>query len=169
MTLAEQLYSMMQANQKAMQPTDLAVGTVTSADPLLISINSAMEPLRREVLLLTESVVEKKIPVLEHGHTVSGLSHTHAVTGLDHTHSYDSGTKTTGSALAGSYDTDSKLSGSHPSGEALADISVIEHGRELPVENGYIILNRGLAAGDKVLLLRVQRGQKFIVLSRVFD
>ena len=37
----------------------------------------------------------------------------------------------------------------------------------LPVENGFIILNRGLAVGDKVLLLRVQSGQKFIILSRV--
>lgn len=168
MTLAEQLYSMMQANQKAMQPTDLVVGTVTSAEPLEISINSAMEPLRREVLLLTESVVEKKIPVLEHGHTVGGLSHSHTVTGLGHAHGYDSSTKVTDSALSGSYPTDSQLAGSYPSGEALADIAVLEHGQALPVENGYILLNRGLAAGDKVLLLRVLRGQKFIVLSRVF-
>ena len=38
-----------------------------------------------------------------------------------------------------------------------------------PVEGGYIILNRGLEAGDKVLMLRVQNGQKFLVLSRVFE
>ena len=32
----------------------------------------------------------------------------------------------------------------------------------------YIILNPALKVGDKVLLLRVQSGQKFIVLSRVY-
>ena len=36
------------------------------------------------------------------------------------------------------------------------------------MEDGYIILNRALAVGDEVILLRVQNGQKFIVLSRVF-
>ena len=32
-----------------------------------------------------------------------------------------------------------------------------------------IILNRRLEEGDRVLLLRVQHGQKFIVLSRIFE
>lgn len=46
-----------------------------------------------------------------------------------------------------------------------------ENGDPLPVneEEKYVVLNRGLAAGDKVLLLRVQNGQKFIVLSRIFE
>jgi hypothetical protein len=37
------------------------------------------------------------------------------------------------------------------------------------VKGGYIILNRALETGDKVLLLRVMRGQQFIILSRVFE
>lgn len=32
---------------------------------------------------------------------------------------------------------------------------------------GKIQITRGLQAGDKVLMLRVQKGQKFIVLSRI--
>lgn len=52
----------------AMQPTDLRIGTVNSADPLEITINPAMAPLRRKVLYLTEAVVEKKIPILRHSH-----------------------------------------------------------------------------------------------------
>ncbi len=99
MNLAQQLYAMMQANQDAMQLTDVATGTVTSAGPLEITINAAMQPLRREVLYLTEAVVEKKVPA--------------------------------------------------PGGD--------------------IVINRALAAGDKVLLLRVQHGQKYIVLSRIFE
>ena len=53
---------------------------------------------------------------------------------------------------------------------ALLESQIIcqEFGQALPVENGYIILNRALAVGDEVILLRVQNGQRFIVLSRVF-
>lgn len=42
--------------------------------------------------------------------------------------------------------------------------------KKLPLskDKKYIILNRALEKGDKVLLLRVQNGQKFIVLSRIF-
>ena len=37
------------------------------------------------------------------------------------------------------------------------------------MEDGYIILNKKLETGDKVLLLRVCRGQQFIILSRIFE
>ena len=49
------------------------------------------------------------------------------------------------------------------------EIVCCEDGKPLPVKDGYIILNRALEAGDKVLLLRVMRGQQFIILSRVFE
>lgn len=136
MTLSETLYMMMQQNQQAGQPTDLRVGTVTSTDPLEISINTAMAPLRREVLLLTESVVEKKIPVLQHNHIIHD--------------SYSGG-------------------GSSEDNLLESQIVCYENGQPLPVEDGYIILNRALAVGDRVLLLRVQNGQGYIILSRVFE
>lgn len=148
LTLAEQLYFMMQSNQAALQPTDVAVGTVTRADPLEITINTAMAPLRREVLYLTQSVVEKKLPVLAHTHSTTGLEHIHTV-----------GSSTTAGALNGTYQ----------SSESLGDLAVLENGSPLPAKNGYIILNKGLAINDKVLLLRVESGQKYIVLSRIFD
>lgn len=131
--------------------------------------------------------VEKKIPVLSHehitagfrhNHTVSGLGYSHAVTVLGHSHSTDEGS--TGTGLGGSYQTDEGLGGSYATGDALTpdaytsdqrlkDIVCYEDGKALPVEDGYIILNRGLAVGDGVLLLRVMRGQQFIVLSRIFE
>ena len=97
-----------------------------------------MAPLRESVLYLTSSVVEKKIPVLEH---------IHAITVHD---SYTGG-------------------GTADCASALSNIACYENGTALPVENGYIIINRALAMGDKVLLLRVQNGRKFIVLSRVCE
>lgn len=133
MELRDVLQQMMQANQKGMQPTELCIGTVTSASPLEITINTQMAPLRSPVLYLTESVIEKKIPILQHTHVI--------------------------------HDT---YSGGGSCEEALSAIACQENGKALPVENGYIILNRSLAVGDEVLLLRVQHGQKFIVLSRTF-
>ncbi len=136
MNLSEQLYKMMQDSMGAAQLADLRVGTVTKAKPLEITINTAMDALRGSVLLLTESVVEKKIPVLQHNHVI--------------------------------HDT---YSGGGVCEDALLESKIIavEHGRSLPVRDGYIILNRALEEGDKVLLLRVSGGQRFIVLSRVFE
>lgn len=68
----------------------------------------------------------------------------------------------------------SPLAHSHPYGDgmvtqdALEGVSCAENGQALPADSSGIILNRGLETGDKVLLLRVQRGQKFVVLSRIF-
>ena len=128
MELKDVFYQMIAEGQRASQPAELRVGTVVSVSPLSISINTAMAPLQQSVLLLTSAVIERKIPVLSHTHTVSGQE----------------------------------------TGDALEDLACLENGAALPVENGYILLNRGLQEGDRVVLLRVQGGQKFLVLSRVF-
>ena len=86
----------------------------------------------------------------------------------------------TGAALQGSYRTATGLNESlqtetclkqdaFESDERLTDIFCLEDGKKLPVKDGYIILNRGLEKGDKVLMLRVCRGQQFIILSRIFE
>ena len=159
MELKDVLYQMMQENAAAGQPTDLRVGTVTSEEPLEITINPAMAPLRRRQLYLTEPVVEKKIPVLTHKHYISTLTHTHTAPG-----------GATGPALEGSYLGEGSLV-SEGFNATLQDQDIVcwENGKELPIEDGFIILNRKLETGDKVLLLRVQSGQKFIVLSRIFE
>lgn len=159
MELKDVLYQMMQENAAAGQPTDLRVGTVTSEEPLEITINPAMAPLRRRQLYLTEPVVEKKIPVLTHKHYISTLTHIHTAPG-----------GATGPALEGSYlGEDSLVSEGFNATLQDQDIVCWENGKELPIEDGFIILNRKLETGDKVLLLRVQSGQKFIVLSRIFE
>ena len=111
---------------------------MTAVDPLEITISASMAPLRAGVLYLTVDVVEKKIPVVQHSHTI----------------------KVTDTFTGG---------GSATCSTELTDIVCYESGTALPVENGYIIFNRALAVGDKVLLLRVQNGQKFVVLSRVME
>lgn len=203
MELRDVLYQMMQRNAAAMQPTDLCVGTVVSAAPLQVSLSAQTAPLEGEQLLLTEPVVEKKIPVLTHIHEMEGLSHTHTLSGLGHSHdttgfahSHTTGGLShahtlsegqTGAALAGSYSSDEQLAGTFSSDQkltgtyatsgalgdvemegALGGVQCIEHGQPLPVEDGYIILNRALETGDIVLLLRVEHGARYVILSRMF-
>ena len=131
MELKDAIQQYIQQTQKATQPTEMQIGTVTSVSPLEITLDTNMAPLTEAVLYLTEPVVEKKIPVLEHTHTAPG--------------------GTTGAALLQS--------------EIICD----EHSTGLPVEGGYIIFNEALAVGQKVLLMRVQGGQKFVIMSRVFN
>jgi len=54
------------------------------------------------------------------------------------------------------------------SGPALENAACTEHGKVLPSSGGAVTLNRALAAGDKVLLLRVEQGQRYVVLSRLY-
>lgn len=147
MQLLDVLQQVSQQTMQAMAPTDLVIGTVTSASPLQITINTAMAPLNETVLYLTSAVVERKIPVLSHTHTLNTLAHDHTV-----------GEETSSEALSGEFETEA----------ALEEVACLENGVPLPVANGYITLNRALATGDKVLLLRVQNGQKFVVLSRIY-
>lgn len=185
--MIDALHGIVEGSMDAYGLSDLAIGKVTSVKPLEVTIREVMAPLPQEVLYLTAAVIEKKIPILahehitagfRHGHTVSGLGHTHEVSGLGHTHTAAEGS--TGSALGGGYQTSEGLGADYPTGEALLPdaytsdrrlegIVCFEDGKPLPVEDGYIILNRGLSVGDKVLLFRVMRGQQFVILSRVFE
>lgn len=133
MDLAQVIYSMCQKSMNSAHLADIVIGTVVSADPLEISICSDMAPLKKSVLHLTESVIEKKIPIVTHSHKISDT--------------YTGG---------GSCSTE------------LSNIICYENGVGLPVEDGYIILNRSLQIGDKVLMLQASGGQSYVVLSRLF-
>lgn len=159
MNLAETLYKMMQDSMKAGQLADFVSGTVTSEAPLEITCDATMQVLKAPVLILTEPVIEKKIPVLTHKHYISTLTHTHTCP-----------TGATSPGLTGRYlGEDSLVSEGASATLQQEDIVCYENGKALPIEDGYIILNRKLEQGDKVIMLRVNAGQRFIVLSRVFE
>lgn len=148
MNLVDALVMVSEGTAKASQPCDLEVGTVTTTNPLSITRDISQAPLQQSVLILTENVIEKKIPILNHTHTINTLGHNHTYSG-------------------GNTSTD--LTGSYVTLNSLTSVTCYENGQPLPIENGYIILNRALEVGDKVLLLKVQKGQKFIILSRIFE
>lgn len=175
MELKDVLLQIAQDGTKAQQPTDLRIGTVVAVSPLQIQTLNSMAPLQEPILYLTSAVIEKKIPVLEHSHTIDNLAHSHTITGLGHTHDVivqgEAGELqgTAETALSGSYGTSTALSGSGNTDSAQVNYFCYENGQPLPIENGYMIINRALQVGDKVLLLRVQNGQKYIILSRIFE
>ena len=77
MELLDVLQQITQENNRAMQPTDLVVGTVTQVKPLEITTDNQAAPLRSQVLYLTASVVEKKVTTFAHSHDTT---HNHTVT-----------------------------------------------------------------------------------------
>lgn len=170
MEAADVLHQMMENSMRSYGLTDLTVGTVTGTEPLKVKTREEMDELPEKVLWLTAAVIEKKIPVLEHMHTTKGFRHGHGLPDLSHTHSGEDGD--TGAALERSMETETALNqDAFDSDNRLLKREIIcyEDGKPLPVEDGYIILNRKLEEGDKVLLLRVCRGQQFIILSRIFE
>lgn len=131
MELKDVIQMMVKETMKAYQPAEMQIGTVTAVDPLEITVDTTMQVLKQSVLYLSETVVEKKTPILQHNHV-------------------------------------------YPEGvtqDALLEPDIIcdEHGTGLGTEGGYIIFNKALGVGDKVLLMRVQNGQKFVIISRTFD
>lgn len=131
MELKDVIQQMVDEAVSARMPTELQIGTVAAVDPVEVTLDTQMTPLRQSVLYLSETVIEKKTPILQHNHV-------------------------------------------YPEGvteDALLEPDIIcdEHGTGLGTKDGYIIFNNALQVGDKVLLMRVQGGQKFVILSRTFD
>ena len=55
------LQQIMQENQQAMKPTELAFGTVVSVGPLSILVDNTAEPKPEAGLILTDSVVDRVV------------------------------------------------------------------------------------------------------------
>lgn len=110
MTLLDALQQINRQGMDAAQLTDMAVGTVTSADPLEVTLDVHQAPLKAEVLVLTDAVREG-----------SGYGFFQEVNGL----------------LCAVWGQGGNSSGS------------------------------SLTVGEKVLLLAVRHGQRYIILSRL--
>lgn len=129
---------------EASKPVNLCFGTVESVSPLKINVEQKMT-LGEPQLILTGNVMDYriKIAVDMDTDTASG-SHVHSVEGK---------------TLPGAMGHDHEFRGT--TGEAGA-----AHNHRISGEQEIIIKN-GLAAGEKVLLLRQQGGQKYFVLERI--
>ena len=137
----------------ASQPTDLVFGIVESANPLKIRINQKMV-LPDEFLILTNAVKDHSVDVTVSWSTVSDDYLKTESTLYQHTHKGQNYVGNMGKPLDGESDpTDiMKYNTTHHH-----DIK----GRKK------ITIHNGLTVGEKVLLLRTQGGQNYVVIDRV--
>lgn len=129
----------------SIRPTDLFFGTVTSVVPLQISINEK-HVLPESFLILSNMVKDHYVDM-----TVSFQTEEDAFLKPDHTHTFndyltDPQKTSPNTTMTTDFDTTHKHEIKHK-------IKVLKH--------------YGLKNGEKVILLRMQGGQKYLVLDRV--
>lgn len=145
-------------------PVQYCYGTVTKENPITIRLNDGTIEISGESILLTESVIEKKITIQKHTHEIGTV-----LSGHKHPFQYTEQGAVVPSTTSGSLDITSKTTVI----DTVLSAVCTEHGKDLPTDSNQdrivITINRALDNGDKVLMMRVSSGQKFIVLSRIFD
>ncbi len=129
----------------ASKPFALTFGTVVSASPLKISVDQKLT-LYKEQLLLTNAVRDYTVNMTVEHETESALTDVN----LAHKHSYS------GSAGPYSYSGNTQTAGAVDLG----------HKHSYKGKKKYTV-HLALKTGEKVILLRVNGGQQYIVLDRV--
>lgn len=147
----------------ATNPVTFYIGTVTSVSPLKVRIHNTTLEVDQDCLLLSSSVVEKKITINSHNHPIGS-----ALT--NHTHPYTD--TTPGGPTVAMTQASTDLASAKVDAITLEG-SCVEHGETLNVEqkdgNLVITYNRALKKDDKLLMMKVSNGQQFVILSRVFE
>ena len=152
-------------------------GTVTSAEPLKISLGEGGIELDGDDIILTQSVVKKLLYIKTHTHKIGSdlQTHTHPFVGTFS--GTISGNPASGD-VSGTDQASNDLNSNTTVVTTALDAWCTEYGHKLPREpKDYkedadqivITLNRGLEVDDKVIMTRVSSGQQFIVLSRIFE
>lgn len=130
---------------EAAKPVAVYFGEVQSVSPLKINVEQKMI-LGEAQLILSRNVTDFKTKVTVDWETESSLTtHSHTLSG----NTGDGGDPTHNHSLSG--DTGSK---------SLAHIHAMTGKKEITVHNSLVV-------GDKVILVRQQEGQKFVVLDRI--
>lgn len=157
------------------KPMEFCFGTVTSADPLAIRLNDTTLEIKGNSILLTEPVVEKKITIKKHTHAIGEkvANHTHIVAPDDLTViAAPAPTTPPGPSVSGTVPKTIDFTKDTKIVDTVLDAICTEFGKNLPVDSNdnriIFTLNRALEKDDKVIMLRVSSGQRFIVLSRIF-
>lgn len=167
-----------EANE-ATKPMNLLIGVVTSESPLVITIEQRL-PLSDEFLILTKHVTDHYVDMTVSHSTkdksISGLAHSHSYEGTTletsidgHTHDVqgDKGSVTSGEAKEGTTSHTHFYGGT--TGLAFNNSNVDETTKHYHDYKGTkkILLHYGLKQGESVLLIRMQGGQKYVVLDRI--
>lgn len=137
----------------ASQPADIRFGIVESVNPLRIRINPQMV-LGDEFLILTNAVKDHSVDVSVSWSTVSDDYLKTESTLYAHTHKGQNYIGNAGKPLAGESDP--------------MDITKYDTTHHHDIKGRKkITIHNGLTVGEKVLLLRTQGGQNYVVIDRV--
>lgn len=158
---------------EAAKPSDLIIGVVESASPLQIRIEQGLL-IDEDFLILTKHVTDHYVDMsvshgtssntvnVSHSHTYSSITddanidnHQHTVQGTDATSKTtytDSGSTIHNHSYSGTTSQFDAINTTHSHGY---------NGRKK------VLLHYGLKKDESVIMLRVQQGQKFIVLDRI--
>ena len=159
---------------RSTNPVEFRYGTVTSADPLKIRLSDSTIEISGDSIILTVGVVEKKITIKKHTHEIGSTiaSHTHIVSVPPFS---VVGAVPAGGApitAAGTVPKTTDFTQNTNVVDTVVEAVCNEFGQDLPVDSNNdkitFTINRGLEKGDKVIMLKVSGGQRFIVLSRIF-
>ena len=159
----------------------LFTGMVTSADPLSIKLGeeSGAIEIDGDDIILTQSVVSKKIYIKKHTHKI-GIevgTHTHSIIKQPVVPPEPAPPVPIGT-VSGTTIIPNEITALTTVMTTVEEAWCTEYGHKLPVDPAFhnpdgeqicITINRGLEKGDKVIMSRVSHGQQFIVLSRYFE
>lgn len=161
----------------ASNPTALVIGTVTSTSPLQITIEQKLT-LDEDFLILTKNVQDHYVDMSVSHSTVSngiaGLSHSHNYSGYtqevsvdEHKHTVQGSENSTETSFVESGTTVHNHAYEGTTDSSLSEEATI-HGHAYQGRKK-IMLHYGLKQGESVLLIKMQGGQKYIVLDRIGD
>ena len=146
----------------ASMPTAIFYGTVTSTEPLEINVEQKIN-LTKDFLILTNAVKDHDVEM-----TVNHYTETVSLN-ANHTHEAES---------SGGISVKAKLDPKQPGTEIVTEVentastSISEAEIDLSHKHAYsgrkiFRVHNGLKKGETVVLLRIQGGQRYIVIDRV--
>lgn len=146
----------------ASNPAAFYFGTVTSASPLVINVEQKMD-LTEEFLILSSAVKDHDVEM------TFSMSTESTSLNADHTHETET---------SGGISVISKLNPEQPgttienevqdtSSTSISNVNIdLTHSHAI-VGRKKVTVHNGLKKGEKVILIRMQGGQKFVVLDRM--
>jgi len=157
---------------QANNPISFLYGTVKKVNPLAIEIGDNGLVIPEEGLILCEPVIEKKLTIEKHTHTIGS-----ALKGHTHSTVTESPCPITGAVVKGSAVASSDLTSKTTVDDTVLDAYChefkMDDEHKLPAEPDddkiVVTINKALEVGEKVVMLKVCSGQEFIVLSRMYD
>lgn len=147
----------MEANE-ASKPVAILFGKVTSASPLKINVEQKMT-LSDAQLILTRNVTDYNVDMT--------VDHTTGTTSLNANHSHDASVEVNvNSTISPNTEGQTITNNVNASVDVESANINLNHSHSYKGRKSFTVHN-GLVQGDEVILLRMQGGQKYIVLDRV--